>query len=315
MDHLCSTTVRQRRMLVFGQPCFLLQLPAPTPRLVHSCGEVAGRRLLLLLNRKETMLRKNLAGALTVALLGILLSSCGGGSGPAATSTLAPDPCAPQNVPAETAKVSELMREFDDASFLAQFTPTSQLGESVADLQRIRRGAEMQQVPVCLAELKRLQVEHMNAVIVTLAILMSPTPSPDLISHGIASANDLHNQYEIELARLLGITLVGPPTVTAGPSPTPLATIPPAETATPSLPFVTNPGPTTLNLRVLPALEAKTMGVLEVGATAVVLGRTPDELWYKIEVPGQPGQTAWVYAQLLQVSVSATVLPVVTAAP
>jgi hypothetical protein len=263
------------------------------------------------------MLRTHLAGGLAVLLVASMISSCGGVGRPAVAPaiTVAPDPCAPQNISNETAKVSELMREFDDASFVAQYTPSSQLGDAIAELQRIRRSAEVQQIPPCLVGLKGLQIEHMNAVIVTLVILMDPATSPDLINQGIASSRQLHDEYEVELARLLGITLFAPPTVTAGPTSTALATVAPAETATASQPFVTNPGPTTLNLRVQPALEAKTLGVLDVGATAVVLGKTPDELWYQIEVPNQPGQTAWVYAQLLQVSVAPTVLPVVTSAP
>jgi len=207
------------------------------------------------------------------------------------------------------------MREFDDGSFVAQYTPSSQLGQAISELQRIRRDAEDQDVPSCLARLKQLQLQHMNAVIVTLAILMDPSTPPELVNQGIGSARQLHDEYETELARLLGVTLVPPATVTPGPSPTPAANATPSEAPTISAAIVINPGPTTLNLRVEPALEAATLGILDVGQSAPLLGRTADGLWFQIQIPDRPDQTAWVYAQLVQASVDASAMPILTPPP
>jgi hypothetical protein len=115
------------------------------------------------------------------------------------------------------------MREFDDASILASNMPREQLSNPIADLQRIRREAEDEPVPACLLTLKTHQVEHMNSVIDTLVAFMGGTDQQTL-EQGIASAREKHDQYTLELARLLGLTVVP-------------ATVPvlntPAETPTP----------------------------------------------------------------------------------
>src|SRR5690606_5541166 len=88
-----------------------------------------------------------------------------------ATSTAAsgapetPDPCALPQLETEIQEVHRHMREFDDASILASNMPREQLSDSIADLQRIRRAAEDEDIPACLTNLKRIQVQHMNSVI------------------------------------------------------------------------------------------------------------------------------------------------------
>ena len=99
------------------------------------------------------------------------------------------------------------MREFDDAAILASNMPREQLSGSIADLQRIRREAEDEQTPGCLANLKAFQVQHMNSVITTLIAFMAGTDQQSL-DQGIAIARDQHDQYTLELARLLGLTVV-----------------------------------------------------------------------------------------------------------
>lgn len=115
------------------------------------------------------------------------------------------------------------MREFDDASILASNMPREQLSSSIADLQRIRREAEDELIPNCLLTLKMHQIEHMNSVIDTLVAFMGGTDQQTL-EQGIATARQQHDDYTLELARLLGLTVVP-------------ATVPvlntPAETATP----------------------------------------------------------------------------------
>jgi hypothetical protein len=69
-------------------------------------------------------------------------------SSPTLTNT--PDPCAPGQIEAQVQKVHKHMREFDDASILASNMPREQLSSSIADLQRIRREAEDETIPICL---------------------------------------------------------------------------------------------------------------------------------------------------------------------
>jgi len=234
---------------------------------------------------------------------------------PTPTDTPELDPCAPENIPSEVEKVHKIMREFDDAYTLASATPKELLKPNISDLQRIRRDAEDQRIPPCMEALKIKQLEYMNAAIDTTLYLMSYQGTEEernALSQAIVLAHQLHNQYTLELATLLGLTVVVPSTpdpVQGTPQPeTPQADVTPA----PALLVITNPGPTAVNLRSFPDLNAETLGILAIDARAVVLGRTADALWYQIEFPDQPGQTAWVYASLVQLSDLAAELPVIT---
>jgi len=124
-----------------------------------------------------------------------------------ATITNTPDPCSPGQIEAEVQKVHRHMREFDDASILASNMPREQLSSSIADLQRIRREAEDETSPVCLTNLKTYQVQHMNSVINTLISFMGGADQ-DSLNQGIALARQQHDQYTLELARVLGLTVV-----------------------------------------------------------------------------------------------------------
>jgi len=111
------------------------------------------------------------------------------------------------------------MREFDDASALAANMPLEQLSDPIANLQKIRRNAEDEQIPPCLTNLKDYQIKHMNSVINTLIAFMGGANQQDL-DQGIAAARQQHDQYTLELARILGLTIV-PATAVVTPSETP----------------------------------------------------------------------------------------------
>jgi hypothetical protein len=105
------------------------------------------------------------------------------------------------------------MREFDDGSTLAASRPREELAASISDLQRIRREAEDQPTPPCLATLKTYQITHMNSVINTLVAFMGGADQA-AVDQGIALARDQHDKYTLELARLLGITVEPAPSTT-----------------------------------------------------------------------------------------------------
>jgi hypothetical protein len=135
-------------------------------------------------------------------------------------STSTSDPCSLPQLETEVQKVHKHMREFDDASILASNMPREQLSNSIADLQRIRREAEDENIPACLTNLKAIQVQHMNSVINTLIAFMGGTDQQSL-DQGISLARQQHDQYTLELARMLGLTVVA-------------ATMPPAPSETPA---------------------------------------------------------------------------------
>jgi hypothetical protein len=252
---------------------------------------------------------------LLIFTISFLLAACSWAGTPAATETrtitATPDLCAPENLPAEVAKVNKLMREFDDYSSLASNTPQSQLVILIPEMQRILRDAEDQAVPACLTNLKKMQLAHMNIVVQTLMAFMNST-DVNVVNAGIAQARQLHAQYDIEMASLLGTTLVAPPSPTPGAA-TPEANSTPAPTAiVQPAALVINPGPNSVNMRSAPSLDAPGSGALEAQASATAIGKSADEQWIQVEIPGQPGQTAWVFASLVQLSVPIAQLPVVT---
>jgi len=162
-------------------------------------------------------IRSQLITGLALALA-ILLAACGNvaGSNPGATevpvNTNTPDPCGFENIQDEVYKVHKYMREFDDAASLAAASrPSTELGDAIAELQRIRREAEDQITPPCLVNLKTYQIAHMNSVINTLIAFKSGSEQ-QIVDQGVALARQQHDQYTIELARLLGLT-VEPATV------------------------------------------------------------------------------------------------------
>ena len=215
--------------------------------------------------------------------------------------TLTPDPCLAPTLNDEVAKVNKLMREFDDYSTLASNTPQAQLVVIIPELQRVLREAEDQVIPSCLLPLKKLQIEHMQVVVQTLLAFMGNSDT-NFVNSGIAKARDLHQQYDIELARLLGITLqVATPVSASDASPT-----------APPTPLVTNPGPNEINLWSAPDFNAPVSGVLAIQATARALGKTADNQWIQVEIPNQPGQTAWVIASVAQLSIPIEQLIVIT---
>ncbi len=157
---------------------------------------------------------------LSIMVLSIFLASCGSpevtdATQPANTITSTPDLCSSTNLPDEVAKVNKLMREFDDYSSLASNTPQAQLINLIPEMQRILRDTEDLKVPPCLKNLKQYGIAHMKLVVqVLIAFLNTASADPQAINAGIAAAQQLHAKYDIEMARLLGVTLVVPPTKT-----------------------------------------------------------------------------------------------------
>jgi len=154
------------------------------------------------------------------------------------TITMTPDLCASENIKAEVDKVHKHMREFDDAAALAASIPREQLSTPIANLQKIRRDAEDELIPPCLSKLKDYEILHMNSVINTLITFMSvndpqavdcveveKNTEEEVICQSIANARQEHDQYVLELARVLGLPVVSAtllPTIEATqPTPTP----------------------------------------------------------------------------------------------
>jgi hypothetical protein len=257
----------------------------------------------------------NKKGFFTTVCLCLLLGACGPflPTAPPPTATL--DPCNLVNLPSESGKVNALMRQFDDYSTLAFGTPQSQLLQIIPQMQDVRRAAEDQGVPACLNDLKQLQLVHMQVTLDTLMAFQANRTNAEALNAGIEEARKYHDQYTIELGRLLGVTVVVPPSSTPGaPPPAPEASATAAPTS--SAMIVTNPGPAAVNLRAGASPDAAAVGTLEVGQSAKVFAKSPAGDWLLIEPPSDPGHGAWAYAPLLQLSGGdAASIPVVTPSP
>jgi len=161
---------------------------------------------------------------ISILILMVLLTGCSGAPAvsPAGTDTIqimspttestsvpssTPDPCSSEKIEAEVQKVHGHMREFDDASILASNLPLQELSGPIADLQRIRRAAEDEQIPSCLTNLKKYEIAHMNTVIGTLVAFLGGADM-NTLEKSISMAREQHDQYTLELARLLGLTVV-----------------------------------------------------------------------------------------------------------
>lgn len=238
-------------------------------------------------------------------LLSLWTSACGSNT-PTAPQTSAttvftstPDPCSAQNIPVEIEKVQKTMREFDDYATLASNTPQDQVIQILPDMQEIARRAEELPVPACLENLKKLQTSYMQEVVAMLMIFMTAADQAriDQISAGIAHARDTHLQYDVERARLLGVTLMPTPTL--------------AEENLDSIFKITNISTGIINLYTDPDLNAPNAGMLRPQASLPAYGRTVDGRWLQVQAPDNPEQRVWVYASLVQISIPFDLIPVV----
>lgn len=239
-----------------------------------------------------------------IPLLGsLLLAACSSPSRQAGGPTA--DLCSPANIPLVVQQVNALTQQFDDESALAANVPQSQLAPHIAALQTIRRAAQNQIVPPCLAQLKALQVAQMDTVIVTMLGFLGGGDQQG-VAQGIAQARQQHDQYVLELARLLNVTptiITPPPTAPSTPTPatseTPTATAPAAAQGTPMPPpalVAVNPGPYPVNLFAVPSQSGRLVSTLDVGKAAPAIATTNDGQWVQVQVPGHPDQKAWVLA-------------------
>jgi hypothetical protein len=244
--------------------------------------------------------------SLILLVTGTTLSACAGpGTPPVPIPTAVPDPCASENIEGTAGAINSLMQQFDDESALASNVTRSQLAARIAALQSIRRQAQDHDAPTCVAQLKQLQLIHMDSVIETMLAFMSRGDQA-AVARGIQLGREQHDQYVVELARLLGMTALA---VTPQPaSPVTSASVEAragtAQTAIPVSGFVAvNPGPVLITLRSLPATSGEVVATLPVGGSAAALGGSPDGEWVHVVVPDHPYQTAWVLASLVQITV------------
>jgi hypothetical protein len=270
---------------------------------------------------------------LVTLMLAVSLSACTtpapattqAGSTEAAATTVASDnlnPC-DKSVLTDTVKpFTDLTREFDDTSYVASFTPQSQLVEPVLKLQDVRRRVQALDTPDCLKNLRKYQIDYMNAVIAALVHFLGGAKG-DQVQAEIGATRALRQKYDKELATVLGITFVAPttaPTQTSGTPAPAVATVAPTEmavtpTATPG--EAPTPAPVTVtviqraNLRRGPGTDFDLVATLNASETAIAVGRNAAGDWIQVENPAGPDGKAWLLATLVTVNAPIDQLPIV----
>lgn len=256
-------------------------------------------------NRKPLLL-------LLFVLLGVLLFSACGTNQPLETQqaleTL--DPCSLGLADVSTAPMQALMREFDDTSFVAQRTPRDQLAEVILALQETRRKVEDLSLPVCLLDVHQLQIIYMNAVITTFSTFLGGADI-DQVQAQTAAAREFRSAYDVEIARLLGVTPVPTATMVPPPenTPTPLPTEPlPSPTDVPVIPVATSINGA--DVRAGSGRDYAVIGYLDPGQGANIIDRSQDGEWIHIEYEGTEDGSAWVLTSLVDINVAFEELPI-----
>jgi hypothetical protein len=167
------------------------------------------------------ILKLHLARYELIVILGVLLSACGTAqpvqpSLPPPSPT--PDPCNTENISTTARLVNDYMRQFDDYSVLASNIVQSQMVLVIPPMQEIRRDAEDQEIPSCLGELKRLELLYMDSTLQAL-LAFQTSSNVETLTAAILQSRQYHEQYALELARVLGVTLTA-----SAPAPTAITT-------------------------------------------------------------------------------------------
>ncbi|KAA3646476.1 MAG: SH3 domain-containing protein [Chloroflexi bacterium] len=222
---------------------------------------------------------------------------------PAPSST--PDVCAAENMADTLQPYLLLMQRFDDAANLVSNlifnTPREVLVGPIEDLQEVRRDAQAETVPDCLADLQLVRITYMNQVIDVSLAFLNGNATDEQLNAGLEGSRQLRQLYDQELARLLGITPEAQPTQAETPAegtPSPEAVSTAAD-----FPQIIVTSPDGVNVRTGPSGNFPFTAILQQGSTATALGRSEDRQWILIESPDFEGQ-GWVFAALVELNIS-----------
>jgi len=122
------------------------------------------------------------------------------------TPTATPDPCASENLSEAVNEIHDLQVQFDDLSGEAAIAQREDLPDKIIELQSLLQTALNQETPPCLETLKDHQLKHMNFVIDTL-LAFAQGEDQDMVEEGIENARREHDEYTLELARLLDLDI------------------------------------------------------------------------------------------------------------
>ncbi len=220
-------------------------------------------------------------------------------SAPSITPT--PDVCAPENISAEVDRINDLMREFDDISYVANMTAQSQLGDMILNLLTVRRELEDVDSPECTRDLRNIGIQYMNSVVEYLGNFMSGA-DVNTITTAVSASQTYRSYYESEFSRLMITSAIAMGTQIIIPT-----------AATPQvIPLATNGSTQSVNLRMGPSLESTAANYLMPGESAEIIERNEAGDWLHVRYNDVE---YWVYTRLVEINVPIEAVPMMQLTP
>jgi len=217
---------------------------------------------------------------------------------PAPAPTAVPDPCAPENIMNEIEPIQDLVSEFQDIAYVANFTPLAELTTPILELQAVRRKMQKLIVPECAQVLKIASINYMNSTINYLAFFMGGE-SKENVDAGIQNSQVLWQVVLGEFNKVF--TVAG---VISEDLPEIGSSVP---TTTDTGVFISNEGAQGVNVRSQPDLDGVIIASFEPGMQAIGIARNEESDWLLVNLDGIIG---WVYSEMVVASVDIADLPV-----
>jgi hypothetical protein len=208
------------------------------------------------------------------------------------------DPCASENLLDEVEKVQDLVNEFQDIAYVANFTPQTELIVPIMEMQDVRRDLQKLDVPVCEEGIKTASLNYMNSTINYLAFFMGGETKEN-VDAGIQNSQVLWQTVLEEFTKLLtSAGLVSDELPDIGIT---------APSTTDASVIVENDGEQRVNVRSQPDLNADIISHLEPGMQAIGLSRNEPGDWLLINLDGVIG---WVSTEMVTTSADVEELPI-----
>jgi len=209
---------------------------------------------------------------------------------PTPMPTAEPDPCAAENLLDEVEKVQDLVNEFQDIAYVANFTQQTELIVPIMEMQAVRRDLQKLEVPVCEEAIKTASLNYMNSTINYLVFFMSGETKEN-VDAGIQNSQVLWQTVLGEFNKLLtSAGLVSDELPDVGIT---------APSTTESSVIVGNESTQRVNLRSQPDIDADIISHLEPGMQAIGLSRNEPGDWLMINLDGVIG---WVFTETVTTS-------------
>jgi hypothetical protein len=212
--------------------------------------------------------------------------------------TATPDPCAAENLLEEVEKVQDLVNEFQDIAYVANFTQQTELISPIMEMQAVRRDLQKLAVPACEEAIKTASLNYMNSTINYLTFFMGGETKEN-VDAGIQNSQILWQVVLGEFNKLLtSAGLVSEEIPDTG------DTLPPT---TDSSVVVGNEGTQRVNVRSQPDINADIISQFAPGMQAIGLARNESGEWLLINLDGVIG---WVYTEMVTTSTVIEELPI-----